>query len=878
MISFVSSTSSNQDVNDPRLQSANSSLDNQWQLVVEHVSSHGASTITMDRSQQTPLTFAVLNKDIQLCQKLINLKIDLNVRDSGGKPPLFLAMPNIEIMELLVNAGADVHAVIFDLPILHWAVVFKNLNTIKFLLDKQADVNATDKGLENPFIDERIKKTLSLPVLKNGMGMTPLMLACVIGEYEVAQLLLKYEANVHFLNVCRLRAFDFALEINNEKLCLLLIEHGANINNGYLHRFCATNNHAKIRLILRLGADINKYDEQRGETPLHVAVQTNSIETIELLLKNKADINKLDKRGGDSPLSMSIMLKNFQIIKLLIENKANVNTPNKKGQTPLDLTTLSYTPEVIQLLFNNGALVKNLNAKGYTPMLNIFLNDAKFLQRHTDMMIQDGCLTSRLLKLRLLGHRFSLLEKIYGALPQQATFPELAMSIDRYVREDWLNRSWLHPIPFILDQAVNTSLTAKDYADKVKNGETIALHVGWPKHAVSLVFNKFQDTYRLAKGNRGDRGIENYPKPGITFYIIHSLDKLENVITTLLKGVRKPLEDLPLTPDKNKNKKIVALRTQESKHFFEVKMNEDLGLEKEYFLKLKEQKGRNCGWEAAKMSARSMIAFSFLSPQRGVNESALISKPIYKSIAHFDRQLALQEAEDLEGEPQLKEITSFDNLYRDLAFSCAKKGREEMFYLIMKRRPHLINVKSRSNDQSLLYQATRKQAAKIVSYLLEKGVDHTFKNSLRESSLHYASFGSKKEIVQSLIEHGADIEDRTKNKRTPLMIAADEDEIEIVKLLLDHGAKVNQYDDLGWTSFHFACKNGNLDLCRELIEHKANIHSTFKDGSTPLTLAISYKHLIIVDYLMKLGLKANENDLKIAREVGDYEILTLLQS
>eukprot|EP01100_Stratorugosa_tubuloviscum_P015270 TRINITY_DN865_c0_g1_i1.p1 TRINITY_DN865_c0_g1~~TRINITY_DN865_c0_g1_i1.p1 ORF type:complete len:217 (-),score=57.39 TRINITY_DN865_c0_g1_i1:54-641(-) len=120
------------------------------------------------------------------------------------------------------------------------------------------------------------------------------------------------------------------------KICNLLIENGADVNQGGYHNtplyLAARNGHFEIcNLLIENGVDINKgYYEYA--TPLCIAVQNGHFEICNLLIEKGADINKgyyyFEKECG-IPLNVAAENAQFQIFKLLIEKGAHISNINK---------------------------------------------------------------------------------------------------------------------------------------------------------------------------------------------------------------------------------------------------------------------------------------------------------------------------------------------------------------------------------------------------------------------------------------------------------------------------------------------------------------------------------------------------------------------
>ena len=96
--------------------------------------------------------------------------VDINTKDEEGMTPLLIAVnnDNVAVGEVLLNHGADINAKdsISQWSALHFAANNNNIEMAKMLLNYNADVEA-----------------------KDAVGMSPFVLAAILGHREVADLL-----------------------------------------------------------------------------------------------------------------------------------------------------------------------------------------------------------------------------------------------------------------------------------------------------------------------------------------------------------------------------------------------------------------------------------------------------------------------------------------------------------------------------------------------------------------------------------------------------------------------------------------------------------------------------------------------------------------
>ncbi len=191
-------------------------------------------------SHKTPLYYASGDGNLKVAQLLIKHGADVNAQRSFGWRPLHFASNNgrLEILRLLVGSGADVNARDND----DWTPLFLasvegHPEVVRFLLENGADPNV------------------------RCWDGTPLLWALERDDLEVAQLLLKYGADINTPDMYDETLLHWASKSGNQKAALQLLERGADI-------------HARNRA---------------GKTPMQVASAAEHQDIVELLLQYGAE-------------------------------------------------------------------------------------------------------------------------------------------------------------------------------------------------------------------------------------------------------------------------------------------------------------------------------------------------------------------------------------------------------------------------------------------------------------------------------------------------------------------------------------------------------------------------------------------------------------
>jgi len=141
----------------------------------------------------------------------------------------------------------------------------------------------------------------------NGKGVnaeTPLIVASLEGQDEIASYLLQRGANVDARNAGGLSALHAAAYAGHRDIVALLIVKGANVNDA-ANRF--------------------------GVAPLHVAAEENHLAIVELLLKNDADSTAVE-RNGYTALTRAGWREHWDVTAVLLANGAICQDAEKVGE------------------------------------------------------------------------------------------------------------------------------------------------------------------------------------------------------------------------------------------------------------------------------------------------------------------------------------------------------------------------------------------------------------------------------------------------------------------------------------------------------------------------------------------------------------------
>lgn len=301
-------------------------------------------------------------------QAIIATGVNVNITDEFGSTPLIEAIKanlNIELIQLLVTAGADVNQ------------AFRTTNSI----------SARSACLYS--------------------GISPLMYASEAGNTDTIHFLLGAGADINSESCNGKTALIYAVRSGNVDAARALIAAGADVNAGYNGTFplmeaVILDNLELSILLLESGANINTTTQDpkgvQFSTFRTALSSAKSVEIISLLVQYGADVNYVasvvtmrivatPSAASMTPL-MDIARSNSDpnLLKALLTAGASVNATNLEGRTALMLAAqYNSNPDVIATLLEYGADASVTDLKGKTAL--DYLNENPNL-KDTDAYLQ----------------------------------------------------------------------------------------------------------------------------------------------------------------------------------------------------------------------------------------------------------------------------------------------------------------------------------------------------------------------------------------------------------------------------------------------------------------------------------------------------------
>ena len=309
-----------------------------------------------------------------------------------------MASKQIKCLELFLKAGADVNHGHFTVLALAAGNGFDE--AVKLLIQAGADVNkGSEYGMTplmealehcaNDMFRDKHKKCVEL-LLKTGAdvnieceGDTALTIASRPGLSEAVDLLIRVGADVNKVpGYCftplmeASEKYNGNIHSNHYIACMeLLINAGADVNittSGGSALTTASGDvfdksENAVQLLIRAGADVNKFCPEVNGTPLWAATTRGLSKKAELLLKAGADVNFQNSEGNRALIlvSMGIALYDrnevdyLACLKLLLRYGAEIDVRNRQSENALQHCVASHrgtkeSDDICRLLFAAG--------------------------------------------------------------------------------------------------------------------------------------------------------------------------------------------------------------------------------------------------------------------------------------------------------------------------------------------------------------------------------------------------------------------------------------------------------------------------------------------------------------------------------------------
>lgn len=369
---------------------------------------HEIDVNAKDKDQNSLISTAVISKNAEAVQMLLNKKISIN-----DEPPELLLYPIINhngfILRSLVEHGADINAKgaiqNSNNPLCRTAASFSRWYmccSTKFSnLIEQAGINVQDFSQISPiFTAVMTSNTEAVSVLlDNNVSITNepylLHIAVLSNCNSIFHLLLNYGADINVRDGSQKSLMYNAVKASNTEAVMLLLEKNLSVHNEPDLIFIAIYNSSEqiVNILIEQGVDINSSNSE-GITPLHEAIKGSKTKIVNTLVAKGAllnartkvgetylhiaakaslcvlklvtelgiDINAVDSFGNTVLHTMASIKSRHHAVAWTLKQKINddlVNRKNKLGDTPLVIAARTGNSLVLAVLLQHGAIISD---------------------------------------------------------------------------------------------------------------------------------------------------------------------------------------------------------------------------------------------------------------------------------------------------------------------------------------------------------------------------------------------------------------------------------------------------------------------------------------------------------------------------------------
>eukprot|EP00049_Salpingoeca_infusionum_P014862 m.284501 g.284501 ORF g.284501 m.284501 type:complete len:1109 (-) comp15763_c0_seq1:408-3734(-) len=385
----------------------------------------GVNVEIPDRVGATPLHWACLDGQKEIVAALIENGADIQAKDAAGATPLQMAASNghFDVMRLLLARSDEPHLlvtecdnhgmtslqyavqsgvkaavrVLFEYEIetnhqsydtkrtaLHIAAKDGFLDIVKLLVSKGCKRYAKDSFKQMPvhraakygrtdvvefLLTGKSARAASLNACGND-GMTPLLLASMMGHANTVQALLEMGANIMITDKFGKSALYLAIECGDVPTCKALIQAAASADSARLvEQDDSEDTDADTASILTLEQKslitlTDKYDL----SPMHVAASLGHVAVIDMLKTAGASTHPTDD-SELTPLHYAVMHGHFKVVKYLLKDHTLTQDRDEKGQSALHLVCRHGYHDMIPLFLSAGADINAKDDAHQTPLV-----------------------------------------------------------------------------------------------------------------------------------------------------------------------------------------------------------------------------------------------------------------------------------------------------------------------------------------------------------------------------------------------------------------------------------------------------------------------------------------------------------------------------
>ncbi|KAL8754709.1 MAG: hypothetical protein Q9199_004157 [Rusavskia elegans] len=228
-------------------------------------------------------------------------------------------------------------------------------------------------------------------------GSTPIHLAAMYGQAQIAMILLNHDACVNDHHHGERRPLHEAAEAGYETMTALLLENGARPylrdSRGLepLHLACQHGSMKVASLLLEAGAEVNPADKNLYRPMHHLAQECDNPYLATMLIDVGCDINATTSQGYTA-LQLACLSGNINVLAVLLQHGASMACL-RWSASPLNLAIRDGHSKVLQLLLRNGAQVNDMDPVSHDTVSHLIIKgpgSTRRVKKYLKLLLDHG--------------------------------------------------------------------------------------------------------------------------------------------------------------------------------------------------------------------------------------------------------------------------------------------------------------------------------------------------------------------------------------------------------------------------------------------------------------------------------------------------------
>lgn len=171
----------------------------------------------------------------------------------------------------------------------------------------------------------------------------------------------------------------------------------------------------------------------------------------------------------------------------------------------------------------------------------------------------------------------------------------------------------------------------------------------------------------------------------------------------------------------------------------------------------------------------------------------------------------------------------------------------------------MLSVKDSRKQGLLHYIVDREDAADVLKYLINMGINVNEQDLWGQTVLHLAVMKNNKKLVEAVVDLGADVNMKDSVKKQPIHIAAENGWDCVLELLIQKGADINAEDIYQSTPLHFAAWNNKSSVAYILFKEGCNMECQDSCGKTAYDVAEYRSSFDVLEVFQDHGRESHQN-------------------